>query len=159
MVTMTIVTMTIVIMTIVTMTIVTMTIVTMTIVTMTIVTMTIVTVTIVTMTIVTMTMVTMTIVTRVCTVCLQEGNTDIRNMTLVVPREEESYLIGRASTKGEGLVHRMTRMTEVAPTNSSIVGGGERSSCVPSRGRHLQVSSSANNNNNNNKTNQTQANS
>ena len=47
------------------------------------------------------------------------------NMTLVIPgpgMTEDGYLIGRASKK-ETL--RVTRMTEVAPTNSSIVDAGE----------------------------------
>ncbi|XP_076452074.1 uncharacterized protein LOC143287721 isoform X2 [Babylonia areolata] len=55
---------------------------------------------------------------------VRDGTSDIPNMTLIVPdpaQAGENYLIGRANPRGDVALVRMTRMTEVAPTNSSIV--------------------------------------
>lgn len=47
-------------------------------------------------------------------------------MTLIVPgplEKRENFLIGRAAEREEFL--RMTRLTEVVPEHSNIVGGGQ----------------------------------
>ncbi|XP_070207634.1 uncharacterized protein [Littorina saxatilis] len=64
----------------------------------------------------------------------REAGSDLRTMTLVVPgplEKDDSYLIGRASTRGDSPVVRMTRMTEVAPTYSSIVDGDDEQWKIP----------------------------